>query len=114
MIKRFLIGALISVVFLGAYTTEIDPTFASASAVFRPDMVVAKGVVKALIVTGTINPDPTGLVADIESSEIVKRTVEKKYNETVDGRINQFTYGQVDLDNHMESTASGGGDGEGV
>ncbi len=81
---------------------------------FRPDMIVEAGAVKAFLVIGSINPDPTGLTADSESSDLIKSSIEKRYNQTVDGWINQFTDGENNLDNELETTASGGGDGDDV
>ncbi len=90
-----------SALFLGA-------TLGMASAAsFSSSMLVSNGVAKAKVVTGTANPDATGLTADEASAKVITDAVAAKYTTTAGGAGITFVYEGQDIDD--SSSTSGGG-----
>ena len=86
-----------SALFLGA-------TVGMASAAsFSSTMLVSNGVAKAKVVTGTANPDATGLTADEASAKVITNAVASKFTTSTGGGI-VFNFDSGDIDD-VSSTA---------
>ena len=86
-----------SALFLGA-------TVGMASAAsFSSTMLVSNGVAKAKVVTGTANPDATGLTADEASAKVITDAVASTFTTSTGGGI-VFNYDSGDIDD-VSSTA---------
>jgi hypothetical protein len=81
-----------SALFLGA-------TLGTASAAtFQKNMLVQNNDAKAKIVTGTANPDASGLAADASSAATINSAIASTYSAVSGGANVEFAYDEHDLD----------------
>jgi hypothetical protein len=95
---------------IGAIATGalfIGATFGTAAAQFQSSMLVSSGgVVKAKMVTGTANPDASGLAADAASAGIINDAVGARFTVTGGGANVEFGYDEQDLDDFDATNVS--------
>ncbi len=86
----------------------------AGAASFSSSMLVDGGVAKAKVVTGTANPDATGLTADEASAKVITDAVAAKYTTTSGGAGITFKYDHQDIDDKDTGEYNDNVDGDDV